>query len=218
MYSATELLSDEVKKVAQLKGLTINAYYDSDPFNPRKEWDNLGTLVSRGRNYCDEVYPSDVDIGNDIFDTATNFFKHHKIPLDSVVWLPIYSYTHGNVAYRCTAPYECRFDGGVYGFIYATKEKIRECYGVKRVTKDILERVHNCFKGEVSIFEQWCNGEVYGITIDNPVTNVESTWGIFGSDLDEVAMDMLAECDAYLNQEYEPAKAENLKNRFVKAA
>jgi len=84
MYSATELLSDEVKKVAQLKGLTINAYYDSDPFNPRKEWDNLGTLVSRGRNYCDEVYPSDVDIGNDIFDTATNFFKHHKYRL--IVW------------------------------------------------------------------------------------------------------------------------------------
>ncbi|WP_064610844.1 hypothetical protein [Moraxella catarrhalis] len=55
----------------------------------------------------------------------------------------------------------CRFDSGIIGFIYAEKEKIRQEFGVERITKEIEAKVAKQFERRLELQSQYLNGEVY---------------------------------------------------------
>lgn len=143
-----------------------------------REWDNLSTLLlypSKAHWTCEKSfeakgYESDKIIDLDI---ARGFspYKHlhnliHKqleMKPSEVVAYPITKYEHGNIS--LSLGYGSGWDTSIVGFIYATKEKIRAEYGVKRVTKSTLEKVENQFMAELDTLAEWLNGEVYGYTV-----------------------------------------------------
>lgn len=53
------------------------------------------------------------------------------------------------------------FSNGVGGFIYMTKDEIREKYGVKRVTSKIREQVIAQFEKDLELYTTWFNSNVY---------------------------------------------------------
>lgn len=53
------------------------------------------------------------------------------------------------------------FSNGVGGFIYMTKDEIREKYGVKRVTSKIREQVIAQFEKDLELYTTWFNSDVY---------------------------------------------------------
>lgn len=145
-------------------GFKIEVHYDSDPENPRKAWDNAGTVALwDGSRYCfaDEKLSRDElqEIGED----------------EGNLWLPIYIYDHSGITIKTTA-FSCEWDSGQIGLIYMSKEK------AKHEWPDATdEQIYEYLKGEVEVLDQYLTNEVYGYRIfDQQGEEVASCWGFYG--------------------------------------
>ena len=150
---------------------TLKIKHDELSESPR-EWDNLGTMVCFHRRYTlgDK---HDFSTPDDFQDTVT-----HR----NAVILPLYLYDHGGITIR-TAPFSCPWDSGQVGWIYVSKEKIREEYSCKQITKDVIEKVEKVLEAEVKTYDQFLTGDVYGFVIeDEDGQDVDSCWGFYGYD------------------------------------
>ena len=151
-------------------GLTLKIETDEDPRNPRKEFDNLGTMACFHNRYT---------LGDD----HTLSIEEVKEIEDSkkYISLPIYLYDHSGITMR-TTPFSCPWDSGKIGIIYVSKEQIRKEYNWKLITKKRLEKIEGYLKGEVEMYNQYLTGEVYGYTITNDETGeeIDSCGGFYG--------------------------------------
>ena len=71
---------------------------------------------------------------------------------------------HSGVAYN-TSGFSCRWDSGHIGFIYVAKNQLREDYGWTRITSKRRKKVEGWLAGEIKVFSQWANGNVYGFQL-----------------------------------------------------
>lgn len=146
--------------------VTLKVFYDPDPLSPRKEWDNLGTIVYTSNRYVlgdEKVTASDIDA---ITDDPEN------------IWLPVYAYIHGSVALR-TGPFGCRWDSGQSGVIYCTKADARRWFP-STPEESLQGMVEACFRIEVGSYSDYCQGQVYGICCYVDGEEVRSVWGFYG--------------------------------------
>lgn len=129
----------------------VEIYLDPDPQNPR-DWDNLGTLAIR-------------QMGD----------EEPTTPPPNSIWLPVYRYEHSCTLFNTTG-FHCPWDSGQTGYIYVTKQQVREEYGVQRISPNLRSRIEHVLKSEVETFSKWANGEVYGFI--NTETD-DSCWGFY---------------------------------------
>lgn len=132
--------------------------------SPRVECDNLGTFITwiKGHESPDENW----------FKSPEEFYESNKLSGISVsdyrkakmVILPVYGYIHSETRYS-TIPFGCPWDSGFAGFIYADYETIREEYGCKYVTKNIISKVKEVLRAEVEAYDQWVNDPTFEVTI-----------------------------------------------------
>lgn len=167
---------EETEKIGKYQ---IDIIQDSDPESPRV-WDNLGTMVCFHRNY----------ILGDKHDYNHNDYSGWKEMKKSIIQnenvgviLPLYLYDHSGITMNTTG-FSCGWDSGQVGFIFVSKEKIREEFGVKNVTKKVIEKVEKLLVGEVETYDQYLTGDIYGYRITDTETDEEldSCWGYYGSD------------------------------------
>ena len=134
-----------------------------DPMNPREEWDNLGTMICfHRRNYYGDKHSMD---------------QEEALKLEAskdVITLPMYMYDHSGVSIR-TTPFSCPWDSGKLGFIYVTKEAVRKEYGWKVLTKSRVEKIKSYLEGEVEVYNQYINGDIWGYNCGD-----DSCWGFYG--------------------------------------
>jgi hypothetical protein len=100
-----------------------------------REWDNLGTMVCGHKRYS----LGDEQAQNTELYTSWDEWLYHEVAKpnggwDNIVALPLYLYDHSGLSIS-TAPFACPWDSGQVGWIYVTKSRIREEYGVKRVSE-----------------------------------------------------------------------------------
>ena len=171
--------------------------YDQDATNPR-EGDNLGTiLIAPSKAHWvtsqDDVIDTSIPQGNNPFKHWENLRREQlKIKKsDIAIAYPITKHEHGGIS--LSLGYKSGWDCGVVGFIYVTKNTLRECYGVKRITKGILEHAKNCMQSELGMLTAWLNGEVYGWEIKEYALTDD------GLEWEEVGI--LESCGGYFDQE-----------------
>lgn len=153
------------------KGHTIRIEPDLDPMNPRKEWDNLGTMLCRHPRYELGDEQGSVDEIRDILEGRRE---------DVAVALPLYLYDHSGITIS-TSPFSCRWDSGMVGVIYITKEKAFKEYDQKKLTRAFKERLAGYLESEVKAYDQYLTGQVYGYIVEDEEGNrIESCWGFFG--------------------------------------
>ena len=160
------------------------------PMNPR-EWDNLGTMAYKHRNYkLGEEQISDpiewledkMDIPNTFKSTNERLHELEKRFFEEYIALPLYLYDHSGIT-MATTPFGCRWDSGKVGYIYMTKEKAREEYGYKLITKARREKLLSYLKGEVETFDQYIRGDVYMFKVeDEEGEEIDSCGGFYGQD------------------------------------
>lgn len=172
--------SDELLALAKTQGLTVRIVQDEYPESPR-EWDNLGTLVLR--NYkSDEDFETDRIVesvtGNLEYDLMLSHAKSKDLNINDIIFKPVYAYVHSGETFA-TTPFSCRWDSGLYGVIYVTKQKVRKEYGVKRISKALTEKVLNILEGEIKDYDTWARGEVYGFVIEKDDEQLDSCWGYY---------------------------------------
>jgi len=152
---------------------------DEHAFDPREEgyMDHFGTMVCFHGRYN----LGDKDHG---FDTPQDFeYFCNK----DVVRLPLYLYDHSGITMNTTG-FTCPWDSGQVGYIYVTKEKIREEFNAKRITKKLIEKAKNILLAEVTEYDNYLVGNVFGyriIEVDkdgDEVNEVEACWGFIGDE------------------------------------
>lgn len=84
---------------------------------------------------------------------------------------------------------------GVDYVIYATRERIRHYYNVKRLTKKVLAKAFDCLMAERTIFENWSSGGVVGYSIidDETGEEIDSCWGFYDDDCGDTCLEAARE-------------------------
>jgi hypothetical protein len=159
---------------------TLSIEQDTDPLNPRKEYDNVGVMVCFHRRY---------DLGDDKHGLKSSDFNNWPElenflikKRGAAVILPLYLYDHSGLTIA-TTPFSCPWDSGQVGFIYCTREAILQGWGGKRLTKPLRQIAANCLRGEVETYDQYLRGDVWGYEIkDEDDEVVDSCWGFYGEE------------------------------------
>jgi hypothetical protein len=180
--------------MATANKMTLKLVQDNDGESPRN-WDNLGVMVCAHRRYT---------LGDeDGLNKAVRFIKEHisettleNIGFDEdhapsvqealeltgkVIVLPLYLYDHSGITMK-TTPFSCRWDSGQVGFIYMPKEAALNEYGWKRMSPKRTEKVMQVLTAEVTVYDQYLTGDVWGFQLNVEGEETDSCWGFFGSD------------------------------------
>ena len=173
-------------------GYTIEIITDEDAESPRS-WDNLGTMACWHRNYnLGDIQPKEspiehmaylvqnktiINLDNAKDETIQKLFDRYYISL------PLYLFDHSGITMN-TSGFSCPWDSGQVGIIYVDKARIRKEYGWKRFTITKIKKIHEYLKSEVTVYDQYLIGDVYGFVVkDKDGKETDSCWGFFGGDI-----------------------------------
>lgn len=179
----------EAIETIKYKGCKIELVQDEDAPNPRIDYDNVGVMLCKHRNYIlgdrkrGESEPSADEI------IAVTKRK-------DVLWMPLYLYDHSGITIKAGAPqadwmssanrYACDgagWDTSTVGIIYCTKKKSVEEWGKKKFTKDVEQRAIKYLQGEVETYASYLEGDVIGFIATGPDgEEIDSCWGFFPDD------------------------------------
>lgn len=186
----------------------ISVYYDDEPLNPRHDYSNFSHFALGHNRY-------DVGDKDTISDLRTlimehpNFRKeyHYDYNLNALpdlealglemdvfaIHMPVYGYEHGDLAVSLsrTGQFADQFDSGKLGFIYVTKQDIRDNFGKKYVTKALIERSKSVILGEFEEYKSFIEGNTFGFSVyaDESKEGVEDCMhGFIGDDLEKNGM------------------------------
>ena len=104
--------------------------------------------------------------------------------------MPLYLYEHSGYALDIK-PFGDKWDSGQVGAIYATSERIKKFFEVKKITKSVKSKVENLLKGEIETLEQYMNWQVFGFKLSElkkcdmgheHENEIESCYGFYGFD------------------------------------
>ena len=164
---------ENIIEMIKRNDFTAHICYDSNPMNPRKDWDNFGKIVSR-KLISDEHFDFSGDSETDI--------KRLKQEFRATVILPIYMHSHGGDTINTTG-FSCPWDSRQVGWIFATTEDICKTYGCKRVNPATRSKVKQLLIDEIKTYDQYIRGEVYGyVLLDKTGNEIASCWGFYDLD------------------------------------
>ena len=189
----------EVLKARLPNGNKVQAelVYDQHAANPR-DCDNLGTiLIAPNKAHWiaspDDIVDTSIHLGKNPFEHWDNIRREQlKLKKSEIaIAYPVTKYEH--TAISLSLGYKRGWDYGVVGFVYVTKETLRKRYGVKRITKSIIEHAKNCLQDELDMLTRWLNGECYGWQIKE--------YALDDGGLDWEEVDTLDNCWGYFDKE-----------------
>lgn len=173
--------------------------YDECGISPRKFFDNLGTIVGKHRQYN----VGDRSFNEKDYDNWDDVLLGECGSSRNILYLPVYMYNHSTLALSTGSfigrAHHAEWDSGQVGWTYVEKKKVREEYGIKKITKAIREKVYEVLGSEVEILGHYLNGDTYGFTLheykpedfrkfieSNNITKLE--------EIDEIKIEDLATC------------------------
>ncbi|QST02420.1 hypothetical protein IMZ31_23510 (plasmid) [Pontibacillus sp. ALD_SL1] len=178
---------ETVVKRAENEKYILKIEQDVDAESPR-EWDNLGTMIHWHPRYV----LGDRGISKDDYEGAEEVLKGEGGNVNDLLFLPLYLYDHSGLTMNTTG-FHSQWDSGQVGWIYVTKEKVREWFGVKRVTEAVREKALERLVGEVSVFDQYLRNDTYGFILEEKKEDgneeIDSCWGFYGDNVFENGME-----------------------------
>jgi len=177
----------------------LSIYPDSFPQNPRTEWENWGTMLCKHSRYDlgDEQLQNELEhyYYKNEGEENEEEFKYECWEdyiygeLEAEIVLPLYLYDHSGITMN-TVGFGSRWDSGLVGYIYVTKEDIQKV-GIDvphdKLVKYLIE--------EVAVYDMFLRGEVYYYTLEKQSTcalcghvenePVDGCGGFYGYDFDK---------------------------------
>ena len=135
----------------------VKIFYDDNPIDPRKDCDNLGTMVCFHKRYN---LGDKHNIIRDNFSGWSEMRASIEANIGPCVILPLYLYDHSGITMNTTG-FSCPWDSGTVGFIYCSEASAKE----EGIDPDKLEAY---LIGEVATYDQYLRGEVYGFVQEMP--------------------------------------------------
>ena len=177
-------MNDEILQWKHYLGYDIAFLPDECADCPRND-DNLGTILCGLRRYrFGDIIPR---TSEEYFDMRDEMMQTNGIYRD------IEAYIHSNI-HLTTGTFNGKLPQGHYefdtchaGYIYASRERILEWFGAKRITKHIIKKVEETFERELQTLTAYLNGECLRIEISKDGKGVDFLSGFYDYDeaLDE---------------------------------
>jgi len=152
-------------KSVKLNGMTLTIKLDENNYNnPRITQNNLGKM------YC---WHNKYNLGDkNSYKNSNDFFDDKDLHKSIFVCAKIYYYEHGGIALSLT-PFNCQFDSGTVGLIFATKDSVIDRYGNdflkdKEKQNEIKDVVLKDLKLEIEEYGKYLNTEYYEFLIEDP--------------------------------------------------
>jgi len=159
-------LAKEVKHA----GKSVKVFYDEDPINPRKEYDNITEIAHWHRRYD---FGKQVDRGI-TSEEMVELAKEAGDPILAI--LPLYLYDHSGITISVGA-FTCGWDSGQVGWVYITQSK-SDMMGCHGWTTDQYE---NAIRSDVKTYDDYLTGQVFGYVVEGrDGETLESVWGFVG--------------------------------------
>ncbi len=170
-------LENTITKTYKQTGMRVTKTIDECPINPR-EWDNLATMICHHNRYAlGDVEESRQFEGFTSLKELKQVLVEHYGEMAYIEPLSLYDHTMQTLSIG--EPTDA-WDSGYVGFIFVTKDRARKEYGVKRITKSILERIKSVAQAEVEAYNKICLwGEVYNLELQKVFTNVDDITDTF---------------------------------------
>ena len=181
----------------EYKGHIIRIETDDSPLNPRTEFDNCCKMVCFHKNY---KLGDEKDYNRSDYNSWDELKKDIVKQENVVIIIPLYLYDHSGITIS-TTPFSCRWDSWQVGFVYMTRESIKNDFGIKRLTLKALTKIQEIIKSEVKVYDDYLTGNVYGYQIylkDNDNV-IDSCSGYFGYEPDESKWDVLMDAKAIVD-------------------
>ena len=175
---------------------------DSYPESPR-EWSNLGSFYTTKNNgYIKrEIEIDEFEFGSDADSDIERLSKLGYIAI------PVSVYDHSS--WTVFSGVANGWDSGCIGFYVVSREKIREDFKCKRISKKLLTRVKNILENEIKIFDRYIQGDVWSFEITKDGELLDSCCGFYEEDKFEDFRDLM--------MLYFPNEANISKEEFEKA-
>ena len=168
-----------MKNIIENEKYKLEIFDDLNPCSPR-EFDNLGTMVCFHRRYNlgDETELKSSDFSS--WEELENYLYKEE---DALIAIPVFMYDHSGLWINTTG-FSCPWDSGQVGYIYVSKEKVREDYGCKRISKKLKEMIREMLCSEVDLYNDYLSGNVYGFTLTDKenAEEIDSSCGFYGTD------------------------------------
>lgn len=101
-------------------GFTIEILDDPEPVNPRKDYDNVGTMACwHDRHTLGDEEPDE---------SPSEYLKNLLMKHSGLIALPLYLYDHSGIT-MSTGGFSDSWDSGQVGFIYVTPERAKDEWG-----------------------------------------------------------------------------------------
>jgi hypothetical protein len=68
--------------------------------------------------------------------------------------LPIYMYDHSGITISYK-PFSCPWDSGQVGWIFMNKDRVRREFGVKRISKKVMDKVRSVLIAEIEDYNEY---------------------------------------------------------------
>jgi hypothetical protein len=185
---------------------TVEIDQDYDPMSPRDD-DTPGCgLVMWGRHYD---FPNDYAISKELLAQGWDVVEEFLKAQDDIVWTePIWVYDHSGIAFKTgarTYPFADHWDSAQCGVAYVTATMWQETQGRGRPwagTDENREQAARLVAGDVEVYGQYVNGEVYCYSVTDPVDGevVESCCGYYGWESVEKAAREAAEAAEHVTK------------------
>ena len=155
-----------MEKTKRIGDYLLKVYYDDCPFDPRED-ENLTKMVCFHKRYS---LGDEHDYKADDFDSWEELEKYLTGEHDPLIIKPLYLFDHGGITIS-TKSFGCNWDSGQVGFVYVTKQDVRDSFSIKRCGQPIKERVDVLLEGEVETYAKYLTGQVYGYEVSKMVTD-----------------------------------------------
>lgn len=174
-------MSQTISHEETIGNYRLKVYPDSNPINPREDFDNLCKMVcSHNRYKLGDDHDYRTEDFNSWDEMKEQIIKDHN----PKVIKPLYLYDHSGIT-MSTSPFSCRWDSEQVGWIFVLTENIKGMCG-DDVTDEQLEKY---LDGEVETYDQYLIGDVYGYEVfrikkcnfdHDHEESLESVWGYYG--------------------------------------
>ena len=171
--------------VVEYKGFTIKIWPELYPENPRTFTDHLGIFNMYHRRY---------EFGDKKkFEDHEEFARYVMGSREVACYYPVYAYDHGGIVLSVSNehyPFNDQWDAGLLGYIYTTRERIRDTYCVSRATKKRVERARKELKAEIDTMNDYLAGRVYMYsTEDKDGISCDTCAGFYGEEGKKYALE-----------------------------
>jgi len=181
------------------KGYEINIYQD-EYFESPRAWGQSSEIVGTCKDYkvYDVKNPYAGDTGN-YLDDFRLYLSDKCLKLDDVIYLPVSVCIHSGIALSIGCSHG--WDSGQVGYIYEIKKEVRKEYSTQRISKKLLNHIENRLINEISIFNDYCNGNVYGYEITKNGESIDILGGFYG--YNNKNSDLLIEAQGFIDNKIE---------------